>query len=171
MQWFDEIFEEHTGMAAQLFPQTPLQHAQRYGQQRRVAHAPLAGQHFRSIRFIRTAALYPHPHAGGVQPRAGIPAGLPHRSRPLARESGAEHHPAGLDGAHDERHAHLQPKHSPDHGGQDARGAGARQFGQHAGHEGAGDALARRFGAQGADGGRRRVRRHGPQRRLAALGA
>ena len=26
-------------MAAQLFPQTPLQHAQRYGQQRRVAHA------------------------------------------------------------------------------------------------------------------------------------
>ena len=31
--------------------------------------------------------------------------------------------------------------------------------------------LARRFGAQGADGGRRRVRCHGPQRRLAALGA
>ena len=38
-------------------------------------------------------------------------------------------------------------------------------------NEGAGDALARRFGAQGADGGRRRVRRHGPQRQLAALGA
>ena len=55
----DVYKRQHTGMAAQLFPQTPLQHAQRYGQQRRVAHAPLAGQHLRSIRFIRTAALYP----------------------------------------------------------------------------------------------------------------
>ncbi len=36
-------------MAAQLFPQTPLQHAQRYGQRRGVAHAHLGRAHLRSI--------------------------------------------------------------------------------------------------------------------------
>lgn len=157
-------------MVARAFPQTPFQHAQCHGQQRGVAHAPLAGQHLRGLPVVRAAAVHPRPVAGGLLPDPGIPAGIPHRGRPFARKPRAEHHPARLDGAHDERHAHLQPAYRADHGGQNSRGAHARHIGQHPHQQGAGDALARRLAPAGTDGGRRPVRHRGPQRRVAAFG-
>ena len=142
-------------MVARAFPQTPFQHAQCHGQQRGVAHAPLAGQHLRGLPVVRAAAVHPHPVAGGLLPDPGTAAGIPHRGRPVARKPRAEHHPARLDGAHDERHAHLQPAYRADHGGQNPRGAHACHVGQHPHQQGASDALARGLDPAGADGGRR----------------
>ena len=157
-------------MVARPVPQTPVQHAQRHGQHRRVAHAPLAGEYPRGTGGVHADALHPHAVAGGVLPHPGIPARIPHRGRPFARKPRAEHHPARLDGAHDERHADLQREHSPDHGGAHARGARARLVGLVAHQQGAGDALARRLAPAGPDGGRRRIR-HRRTGRLAAQGA
>ena len=66
---------------------------------------------FMLMLFILTLSLVAY------SPVLGIPARIPHRGRPFARKPRAEHHPARLDGAHDERHADLQREHSPDHGG------------------------------------------------------
>ena len=159
-------------MVARTLPQTPLQHAQRHGQQRGVAHTPLAGQHLRRSGGRGAHALHTDPLAGGLLADPRIPARIPDRSGPLARKPHTEHHPPGLDGAHDERHAHLQRKHRADHGGQDPRGADAARLGQppHV-EQGARHALPRRFDSPRPDGGRRTLFPRRRRRLLAAEGA
>ena len=60
----NEISEENTGVVARAIPQTPLQHAQRHGQFRGVAHTPFARERLRRtwpafvlLLFILTLSL------------------------------------------------------------------------------------------------------------------
>ena len=142
-------------MVARTVPQTPLQHAQRHGQQRGMARARLPGQPAGRTGGLRAGALHPHALAGGLFARAGVPARLPDRGGPFAREPHPEHHPSGLDGAHDERHDDLQREYRHDSGGQHPRSADPAGKRQHAREQGARDAVGRGFAPARPDGGRR----------------
>ena len=151
----ERILADLTGIQASG-AQTPVDAPERGGQRRGVAHAHLGRAYLRSVTGFRPAALHPDSLAGGLHPRAGIPAGL--RGQPLARNAAAKHHAARLDRTADDPDAYLQRQHRPHHGGQDARGTQRRQSRQHQGRQDAGDALARGFAPAHPDGGRRPLR-------------
>ena len=131
----ERILTDLTGIQASG-AQTPVDAPERGGQRRGVAHAHLGRAYLRSVTGFRPAALHPDSLAGGLHPRAGIPAGL--RGQPLARNAAAKHHAARLDRAADDPDAYLQRQHRPHHGGQDARGTQRRRSRQYQGRQDAG---------------------------------
>ena len=142
---------------AQLLPQAPPEHAQCDRQPGGVAYPHLPGRHLRRIRRIRAADLRAGADLRSLLARAGAAAGLPFGSRQIARKHHPQHHAAGLDGTHDERHADLQPQHRPHHGGQNPRGRVPYPERQPAHRQAAGRPQCGGFGAASPDGGGRRV--------------